>query len=399
VSVEVAHIHIGPGPLGLGLPVAVSTSLDNAQTHVVGKPGLAHPPYFQRTVYARDGSHKSESVPVASFSCPEGASVGPQLARGVADAELVLITVAVRDGIAQRAQLIDSIIEQCPHDRAVAFVACENTLTDAHRKVIGGLAPRVQRVRSIVDRVCTWPDLATAPPHPRHVVYHEVGEWILEAPNPKSTLARAIGEASDVCLVDDRHFAAYGDRKTWLVNGLHLDAALRGRARNQPELWRVIAEPEVLTAIQEIIDVMQGAYTRRHGMRVESPWALDRLRVVCQLPDSADRVLKSLRRVNPVGFIEGFERRIAVPARIAASSRALPPCLDELAEDLTDVLCDLEQYTDWSELRPGQLTPGQDAATVKALERALIGWTRRGLVDREVARLADALRRHRRKCG
>src|ERR1700735_5126275 len=178
---------MGASPLGLGLPVDVSTHTDCFETHLVGRPGRPHPSYFYKTVFRRSGqSEPMRQIPVASYSCPHLDELPAELEAALQEAELVLITVSMREKVAQRLPLILRIPTVCPTTAEVIFIACENKLSDAHRALIDVLPSKVHHLRTIVDRVCTWPNLPnpdSQPPLPRHVVHHEVGEWIIEEPS------------------------------------------------------------------------------------------------------------------------------------------------------------------------------------------------------------------------
>lgn len=393
----ITHIHIGPSPLAHGLPLVITRTLPGTMVHMIGKPGDRGAKYYQRTAYHRDGSSSHDpNIPLASVTGPEGSDVPGAVRAAITDAELVLITVSLRDHIADRADLVKAIVAESKAVREIVFISCENARTPALRDLIRGLGPRVLCVESIVDRVCVWPDLSESPPTPRHVIHHEVGEWILRRPETDSELISLLAQVDEVSVVEDRLFRAYQDRKSWVVNGMHLDAAIRGRAHNQPDLRRVAEDPELHAAVQQTLEVMQEACLRRHELRISSDWATDRLRVVSQLPDSADRILRGLRRSDPVPFLAGLEKRIAEPARISAGIKPPPSMMQQLAEDLTSVLVDLEQYYDWHTLTAGALSEQRDEAAVLAFERTLTGWVKQSVISREADRLKRELRRHRR---
>jgi hypothetical protein len=394
------HIHVGPSPLGLGLPVAVSLGVAGLETHIVGKPYCRHPNYFSRTVYYRSGSQTVESrIPVASFTSANEDVIPPEIASAVSGAAFVLITVSLRDAVADRAGLILRVIDQIPLSAEVVFIACENTLTDAHKSLIEALPSRVRHLRCVVDRVCTWEaraDSQRRPPEPRHVVYHEVGEWVIEQPASASKLTRLLGSSPEVRFVAACDLHQYEARKAWFVNGMHTDFAIRGRAANQPDLRLVANDPELLGMLQATIDTMQIALELRHGMHVPSDWALDRLRVVSQLPDSCDRILESLTRADPGAFLTSFEKRIGEPARLASSVRPIPASLESLAYDLSEILQDGEQYSDWHALESHELTEDRDAAAVSAFRHAMKGWMPAAFVGREARRLERSLLSQRR---
>lgn len=358
---------------------------------------MEHPAYFSRTIFSRIGTETFQpTVPVLSFTAPDDETVPVDIAAAIAHAQVVLITVSMREHVADRAQLILRIVDQIPNKAEVVFIACENTLHDAHKELIARLPARVRSLRAIVDRVCTWQG-PPSPQGPRHVVYHEVGEWIIEDPGDNSLLRRLLEDAPEVRFVKARDLPKYEARKAWFVNGMHLDLAIRGRAVNQPDLRLVADDPELLGMLQATIGAMQVAIERRHGIHVPADWALDRLRVVSQLPDSCDRVLGSLTRTDPSAFLKGFEKRIGQPARVAAGLNSIPPSLESLAYDLAEILQDGEQYSDWRTLDPHDLSEDRDANAVQAFREATTGWMPADFVDREARRLERSLRSQRRR--
>jgi hypothetical protein len=404
VSTRNVHIHFGPGPLGLGLPVAVTSSLGNFEIHLVGEPTRPHPAYYVRTVVDRSGAQDTGEVAVASFTSPARQSVPKELQDAVADASLILITTSVRSAISERVPLIAALCEAADPSAEIVFLACENTVTRAHHALADVIAPRAKSLPTIVDRVCAW--LRTSkepnklsqgepPPFPRHVIHHEIGEWIIQRPTWDSGLPDALAGAPEVVFVDRAEFAAFEDRKLWVVNGMHLDVAIRGRAANQPDLRLVVNDPERLRLLQETVEVLAAALRRKHDMALESQWALDRLRVICQLPDATDRVLNDLQRADPSRFLRAFERRIAEPARVLQPVRALAPCLETLAGTLSELLGDAEQYSDWHSLTGAMLSERADEAAVSAYVAAMGGWMPDDYIAHGAKQFRASLRRHR----
>jgi len=397
VPPRAVHIGIGDGPLCLGLtaPAAASAGFE---VHLVGSPGRDHPPVYQRTVYRRDGYTKTYDQPVASYTGPADEEMPSEIAKALPGTGVVLITASLRGGISKRSNLIADIVSRCPSEAEVAFVACENTVTPAHEALIETLERRgVHCPPTIIDRVCTWPEEER--PHPARVIHHEVGEWILPAPSNGSALVATLGLADEVTFVPASELEAYEHRKIWLVNGVHLvlaaSASLRNPVGREQSISDALDSPRTLKAIQELGGGMADALLAEHGLEVPAEWSLDRMRAVFQLPDRWRRILKPLRRRDPIPFIESFEQRLAAPARILhANEKPVEPFL-RAATIVGGLLLDGSHYSDWNEIRDGELTEEADADTLRAYERALEGWVPQGRIDEKVALLDEAFAGHR----
>jgi hypothetical protein len=391
------HVHIGPSPLGLGL-IVQATREAGFQAHIVGSPETVHLPAYERTMYRRDGISEHQVVEVASFTRPRGRQVPPELAGSLREAEEVLVTCSVRGAISQRTEFVQALAHATSADADRVFIACENTLTTAHREVMQWLDGRgFDTPETVIDRVCAWATTSDGrPPTPRHVVHHEIGEWIIPAPaTPGRTLER-LARSKLVTLVPPDEFGAFSDRKAWLVNAPHLVLALRGALLNVPDLRRLVSDAGVLRELQDVIATMAIALEKRHGMVVPASWALDRQHVIAQLPDAIDRILSSLRRKDLTQFLASFRHRVAEPALLTIGGGSTHSVLAPVGLRLCDVLCDGEHFSDWHELTGSDLTADADEESVAMLENCLRGWMASSEIDKQVARVGRALAGHRR---
>lgn len=395
------HIGVGDGPLCLGLLAAV-TGKAKFERHVIARPNVEHGKTYLSTVYMKDGSSEKEvKMPVTSFAAPDGDEVPVRLARALAKAELVLITVALRDGIGQRTPFVHAVVDLCAPDAEVVFAACENSLTQTHLDLIQELRERgVHCPRTIVDRICFWPppfygDPPAEKPNPRHVFSHEVGEWLIERDEEGEAdrrLRTALEAAEEVEFIQAERYDAYAARKAWLVNGVHLYVAAAGRVRAEIDLLPdLLSKPRVRTPVEQLAARSTMALELEHGMSVAEEWIDDRMRAIFTLPDSCRRILKSFSRRKVLSFIRGFDARIAAPARIVNDDGGEVVGYVDAARLVSQLLQGNAYYQDWYELRPGELTAASDREAVDAFREALEGWFPQQALDDELRDLASAL--------
>jgi hypothetical protein len=390
------HVAFGPGQICLGMLAPASARPPAGfDTYLVGSPGKQHRPVYERVVFKRDGTTESEEIEVAGFEGPDG-KLPNAIRDAVERAEMVLITVSMRERVADRAKLILELVDACQPGAEIVFVACDNTLTRAHRDLCAQLTERgVLCPDTIVDRVCSWPGGRTAPKALR-VVTHEIAEWIFPAPAPgSSALLARLGQADEVTFVADDEFRAYEDRKLWTMNGAHLALALPARRYGRSDLRLVANNPDMLRPVQRVIEGVAAAMQAEHGMTLDPTWTLDRQRVVAQLPDYARRVLSTFTRGGLESFLDAFAARVGRPAQLAAANGGPVDGFQDLAATLTDMLVRGHHFSDLAAVRHGDVSEQGDCAALAAYRKALDGWMPEDFVDLNERRIEAMLAEQR----
>ena len=348
-------------------------------------------------MFRRDGVVDTETIEVAGFEGPRDSIPPPTVLAAVEQADLVLLTLSMRQEVAARRELILSLVDACPSSAEVVVAVCDNTLTPAHRQLIGELTERgVPCPATIADRVCNRPDGSPAPSDAVRVVTHEVGMLTLVDLPDARLLRERLGQAEEVRFVAARQFAAHRDQKLWIVNGSHLALALRARHYNHSDLRLAAHDADLLRPVQLIVEGMTAALAATHGLTVDPAWALDRERVVMELPDLTERVLRGFTRPGLAAFLERFADCVGRPAAIVKESGDSLDGFDSLARTLTAMLREGGHYTDAFDVKPGDVSEAADEAAVVAYRKAL-GWMPDHFVATGARELASRLRYERRQ--
>ncbi len=397
----VVHIHFGPGRLGLGLLVW-SGRAAGFDVHVVAYP---HSPVDEDTalevvVRSQDGT---DAVPVTldvASTCRAAAfgELGPPVRHALGAAEHVLITTAVTtDGIPAIADLLLAVAEQRPRrpGATTTFIAGENDPGESFAGLVANLRARgVDCRRTMVNRICFEP--VELRRHGARVVRADcLVEWLIEG-RPDGPALAALDELEHVRFVED--IEPYELRKRWLVIGGHLALAIMARLHNYECLDVEAGQPGRSDWLERLHAVLIQALEKRFAqLEDNAAYAAKHVEAWVRHDDPTRRILRRLKRLNLVAFLEDLDRKLGealASADVVRDERW--SVIEELFEVLHRVLRNVQQYEDLEEAMwyPQRLRAADEDAVLyyKLMLVRLVGGE---VAGRRAAELGEAFAAHR----
>lgn len=346
------HIHVGPGCLGLGLIVTAGVEAD-LDVHLIARAVSALPPdpMFKALEKGQTGM-RSFDLPVSTFTKGETLDALGELARQlVVDAPEALITIAATtEGFEARHKFLLEIAA-ARAERAgsqTVFVPCENDPGRSYPEFRTAMeALGVDCRDTMVNRLC--PKLKLDPVDGAYqVTVDEVAEWVIQgAPDHRGL--QALESLAYVEFAPD--LEPFETRKRWLVNGAHLALAILAHARNIPSIDIAAVEPGRARWLQRLHAALIEALEHEHPhMTSNEEYAARHVAAWTRHEDEVTRILRRLKREQPLPFFDDLERKLIEPVSLLsapASIREVRYVLDRLHY----LLVKAKSYVDFEKFR------------------------------------------------
>ncbi|HEV3318365.1 MAG TPA: hypothetical protein VG053_01360 [Solirubrobacteraceae bacterium] len=353
-------LHLGPGRLGLGLIV---DQLDEVRFSVclVGSPDSdsKEQTQFGLSFIDPDTGLEYRDVEWAS-NADTVEDLPPDVLELVDGPEPLLLTCALGEGIAARADWLVELVRRRPDGAETVLLACENDLHEAYEQLIRRAGDALKTYPCVVDRICAWPSKTAIDDrghralisHPRDdqdrrvVSVHPIGEWIISVADDVPATLSKLSEASLVTVthLDNAGFKA---RKLWSVNGVHMVLALIARREGVDILPLEGAyEQAFLTLAGPLMrQISAGVAGLWPEIPVEEEYASARIAAFVESPDETARILeRHLVRTDLRPFMRRLDRRLGEAARAAqAAGQDCEPFYQAMAL-VVAVLSDLTRY-------------------------------------------------------
>ncbi len=346
-----AHIHIGPGCLGLGLVVVASVEAD-LDIHVIAREGSKLPdcPQFKALVTAESGE-ECMALPVATFSKSDTLESLDDTVRDlIANVpELLVTTAATTEGLEKRHGFLLQLAEMRARSSSAEttlFIPCENDPGKSYPSFKQQLtALDVECLDTLVNRLC--PKMSSDNGSVQ-VIADELAEWVIEAePDHQHTLV-ALGELSYVDFVAD--VRPYETRKRWLVNGAHLALAIIAHAKRTVSIDEAASEPGRAQWLERLHEVLIESLDSRYpGLDENRRYASRHVAAWTRHEDDVVRIMRRLRRANPVPFLDDLERKLVEPIALLEDPWSSPQ-VRHVFNRLHKVLQRVRSYVDFEEL-------------------------------------------------
>jgi hypothetical protein len=346
-----AHIHIGPGCLGLGLIVLAGVEADLA-VHVIARAesDLPESPIFKALVKAESGE-ESVDLPVVTFSKSDTFEGLEDPVRDlIATVPELLVTIAATtDGLEERHGFLIKLAEaraQSGSAETTLFIPCENDPGKNYPSLKQKLAALdVECLDTLVNRLCPkvnndngWVE----------VIADEQAEWVIQAePDHQHTLV-SLGELSYVDFVPD--VRPYETRKRWLVNGAHLALAIIAHAKRTVSIDEAASEPGRAQWLEKLHEVLIESLDSRYpGLDENQRYASRHVAAWTRHEHDVVRIMRRLRRANPVPFLDDLERKLVEPIVLLEDPWSSPQ-VRQVFNRLHMVLQRVRSYVDFKDL-------------------------------------------------
>lgn len=381
-------VHVGNGQLGLGLIVE---QLLEAKFDVclVGRP--AEPIHESFGVAF---TNPSLGLKVLTTKWVSNAALVDKLPRevlAVVDSnEPMLITVSLKDGIAERETFIVDLVERRPTGVETVLLACENDVNEVYERIAKRLAGKVIVPECVVDRICSWRSKKRKTDrHGRRVVRaHATGEWTVAVAEPVPEVLTRLANAELVSLVAPP-IDGWKARKLWSVNGIHIILALIARIRKIDDL------PLEDDAARLFVDrarslmsaIAEGVTGEWPDVLCDGDYVEARIRAFVESPDETTRLIGDyLVREDLRPFMRRLDRRVAAAARKTHEAGGnCEPFYDAMALVLEALRSSTNYYTPKT---PMAVDDAVDAEVVRLFAAVLEPW----LDERRATALVDTLR-------
>jgi len=397
------HVQLGPGKVGLGLVTAVSTEA-GLDTHIVGKgtsrvrPGRK----LEVRVLGLAGREEFDPLPVASISCADcWDDLHWDCMTAIMHSPSLLITTSLTTkGLAARHGFILDLARHraaSSYATSTIFIAAENDPGPSYPE----LSLELERLgvecrRTVVNRFCVHADYDEK--RNAHVVtVDDLAEWVIEGPATSGTPLEALAKVPYVSFVPDIDPVA--TRKRWLVNGLHLALAIIAQQKPIPTIDVAIAEPGrtewAIALLQTLIESFEYRYPEMSG---SLEYATAHLPVWLRHTDPVRRILSRLSRIDPLPFLDDFDRKLGDPVRLHPTMNgAQTPQVRTAFDALQRVLERPTLYVDHADLLHGlrRVPITTDIETARRYRLLLRDIFSPEEIERRVTKLIWAYAQHR----
>jgi hypothetical protein len=395
------HLHIGPGCLGLGLVTA--TSLDaGLDVYLLARSGskLPYDARFKLLVKGESGE-TTIPLPVPPLAKADHVEDLADPVRGlVMDSEDLLVTVAATtEGLEARHQFLIDLARRraaLGGGRRTVVIACENDPGPRHPDLVEALEEvGAECLPTMVNRLCH--DLEIDPVDGCHrVTVDEIAEWVIEGgPDGHAALA-ALAEVEHVDFVED--VVPFETRKRWLVNGAHLALAILARARNIASIDIAAAAVGRTRWLEQLHEPLIEALEQRHpGLTDNDLYASRQVSAWLRHEDGVTRILRRLRRAEPLPFFDDLERKLIEPLRSLDHPTNFEP-VSYVLDRLHYVLSRAKSYVDYDEFETilPSLPTAVDVQMYARYRSMLVPLVGQAEAQRRADSLGVALESHRR---
>lgn len=347
------HLHVGPGKLGIGLIAAssVEVGLDLCLvTHEAS--AIPSPATFTLVKKGEDGEN-SESWPEMEVSKADTLDALPDyVADLIRDVPELLVTIAATtEGLAARAPFLRELTSarvESTNAVSTIFIPCENDCGKGYPGLKSALEDaNVDCRETMVNRLCS--DFDVDDSGAVTVKVDELAEWVIEGDCGRHAALAALNHLEHVLFVSD--VAPYEVRKRWLINGGHLALAITARASDIPTIDQAAADPARRIWLSRIHEALIEALEGNHpGLPDNKSYAADHVAAWIRHEDEVDRILRRLRRADPLPFFDDLERKLIEPARLLGDLSRFPE-LTYAFDRLHRVVQRPESYLDYDEFK------------------------------------------------
>jgi hypothetical protein len=349
-----AHVHIGPGRLGLGLIVAAGLEA-GLDVHLVARTTSSVPsaPRFKALVKGESGE-ESKALPVATFSKSDTLEALPEDVRDLVShtPELLITTAATTTGLEELHGFLLRIADVragSPAAERTIFIPCENDTGTSYNSLRSGLEGFDVECRdTLVNRLCT--EIRIHEDDTTHeVVVDELAEWVIEGQPDHQHALNALRRLPYVEFVDD--VRPYETRKRWLVNGAHLALAILAHANRVTSIDAAAAEPGRTRWLEKLHAVLIESLDLRYpGLEDNQAYAASHVAAWMRHEDEVIRIMKRLRRANPLPFFDDLERKLIEPIVSLENPYERFPTVRYVLNRLHRVLQRATSYVDYEDL-------------------------------------------------
>jgi hypothetical protein len=366
---------------------------------VVGKPGESSAKAFGIT-----GSGPSGRLAYREVTWWEGPTtvedLPEEVLRRVAGSAPLLITASLREAISARSEFIIEVLGRRPKNAETIMLACENAPHQDYEQVRGACSQAgALMLDTVVNRMCLA--LENDREGRRMVSAHRLAEWLVQRPggSPLPAILRALAAVNGFEVVGD--IDARLARKLWMVNGAHQGLALmarranaEGRLESADDLRQALHDPQIAARLGHIHNAMNEALRIAHpGMSDSIRYGMEHVRAYAEHPDSVARVLKALRRLELIPFLDALDERIAAPARIcAAGHRSVEP-FTHVIDVFLELAANIDAFEDNILARNTPISVSDDIEVVERFRAMLSGWA--ADIDKQTGHFARLLADHR----
>ncbi|HWP38032.1 MAG TPA: hypothetical protein VNL18_10815, partial [Gemmatimonadales bacterium] len=235
-----------------------------------------------------------------------------ELLARVSDPSTILLTTALKDGLARTVPVISRLIEarvQAAPQSPLFVIACENRLDSTwlrtqiteHAGVDPSVDHTVHFLPCVADRICSEVRYDEDSQYV-FVMAEPYARWTIEKTHHTAPLEQALRNLAEEGVVEFvGDIAPYRTRKLWLVNGPHLVLAILARKAGEPRLnvflrsgLNALLFRRIQEGFSEAVRLRTAAFvtTDLEFFNVE---ILERFR---NYPDTAERIMKRLSRTR-----------------------------------------------------------------------------------------------------
>jgi hypothetical protein len=400
-------LHLGPGRLGLGLIVE---QLDEVSFSVclLGSPDADREERKQFGLSFIDPDIGLEYRDVEwAGNAVAVEDLPPDVLARVDGPEPLLITCALRENIARRADWIIELVRRRPDGAETVLLACENDPAVAYDQIAREAGDALKTYPCVVDRICAWPSHASIDEHGHRVLIshprdeedrrvvsvHPVGEWIISV---QGEIPATLRKLSDASLVTVTHLesAGFKARKRWSVNGVHMVLALIARLEGVDilPLERDYEQTFLTLAAPLMHQISSGVAARWPELPLEEDYVSSRITAFLESPDETARILeRHLVRADLRPFMRRLQERLGEAARAAHDAGEDCEPFYQVMALVVIVLSDLSRY--YPDDR-GTLDQAVDDEAVELFASVLDGWLDEERASDLLATLRRALSGH-----
>jgi Mannitol dehydrogenase C-terminal domain len=345
-----------------------------------------------------EGGETRIGLPVATFSKADTLETMCSEARDlIVGVPQLLVTASVAaDGLEERKGFLLQIAEaRTTSSRAEAtqFIPCENDPGIGYEELRQQLTSLgVECLDTLVNRLC--PKRLVEGTRVE-VIADELAEWVIEAELDHRQALAALGELPYVAFVAD--VRPYETRKRWLVNGGHLALAIVAHAKRIVSIDQAASEPGRADWLAKLHKVLiESLDARWPGLEDNKQYASRHVASWARHEDDVVRIMKRLRRANPVPFLDDLERKLVEPLALlddAWSALAVRRVFDRLHVVLQRGRSYVD-FKDFPSILP-TLDRSVDQRTTSRYEELLVPIVGEAAASERAARLGVALDSHR----